>query len=193
MRPALYIFLNRGLGMSVGKAASQATQAAVEAYRLSCGLLPHQPQTIETYRETAFVRNWYKGGHHAVYTMDARDAEQLRSIERYLNDRGFPTVMHVDEGLTEDTEFVPTALASGLVDKDHAHVQATFGQFKLYTGSPTVILECTGKMQPDDYRAAKRLVEKGKIEQAKRLCLVSEKRPKLHTRIDRWLSRLGPS
>lgn len=134
MKPALYIFLNQSLGMSAGKAASQATQASVEAYRISCGLQAHKPiaRPQENYQESAVVRNWYKGGHHAVYVMAARDAEQMRSIERYLNDRGFKTAMHVDEGLTEGTEFVPTALAVEIVDKDHSHVQATFSQFKLY-------------------------------------------------------------
>lgn len=132
MKPALYIFLNQSLGMSAGKAASQAAQAAVEAYRASCGMTPHQPQEDRPFRESAVVRNWYKGGHHAVYTMAARDAEQMWSIAKYLADRGFDSTMHVDEGLTEGTEFVPTALAVEIVDKDHSHVQATFSQFKLY-------------------------------------------------------------
>lgn len=119
MDPVLYIFLNKGLGMSTGKSAAQAAHAAVEAYRL-------------TPEDSNLLRLWYKGGHYKKIVFEARDRHHLRDIERYINDRGFKTSLIIDEGHTEIAAFSPTALGVEIVNKDEPHTAATFGEFKLY-------------------------------------------------------------
>jgi peptidyl-tRNA hydrolase len=132
MNPAMYIFLNKGLNMSTGKAAAQASHAAVEAFAASCGRRYNAPNGRAQFEETNVVRHWYKGGHYTKLVMEARDTEQLRSIETYLHHRGFKAVLIIDEGHTEGTEFVPTALGIEIVDKDNPHVASTFSEFKTY-------------------------------------------------------------
>src|SRR5688500_3482140 len=127
MKPAMYIFLNKGLGMSTGKASAQAAHAAVEAYRLSVedgGKIGDDGKVL--------VDEWYKGGHYMKLIMEARDEAQLHTIERYLNDRGFKTTLIIDEGRTEIAPLSATALGVELVDKDDPHTEATFSSFKLY-------------------------------------------------------------
>lgn len=179
MRPCQYIFLNKGLGMSPGKLAAQAGHAAVEGYRLSLGLTPHQPQEDREARENAVARNWYKGGHYMKLVMELPDSLSMFSVRDYLEARGFKTALIVDEGHTEGTYFVPTALGVEIVDKEHSHVQETFSGFNLYQDDPqVVILESASKMHPDDYYAARRLLSEGKIEEVKRLRLADDSRPK---------------
>jgi peptidyl-tRNA hydrolase len=117
MKPVMYSFLNRGLGMSTGKAAAQAQHAAVEAYRAS------SPRMIEA---------WYLGGHYTKMVMLADDAEQLTTIQQYIEERGFKSKLIIDEGRTEIPPFSKTALGVEIVDKSDVHVLATFGEFKLY-------------------------------------------------------------
>jgi peptidyl-tRNA hydrolase len=145
MTPAMYLFLNKGLGMSTGKAAAQVAHAAVEAYRISMNAdsparhgekrpQPHLPSTA--LYETNVVRRWYCGGHYMKLVMEARDSDHLRAIETYLEARGFRTVLIIDEGRTEVEHLTLTALGVEIVDKDDPHVQATFGDFKLYRDPP---------------------------------------------------------
>lgn len=118
MRPALYVFINKSLGMSAGKIAAQAVQAAVGGSSLS------DPSLLDTW--------WNLGGHHATYIMEARDADHLRSIQDYLRDRVFKSYLMIDEGMTEIGAITPTALGVEIVDKDDPHTAATFGSFSLY-------------------------------------------------------------
>ena len=131
-KPVMYIFLNHGLNMSVGKAAAQAGHAAVEGYRLSS----FKAQDA-----------WYLGNHYTKIVLKADDGEQLTTVERYLNDRGFKTSLIIDEGRTEIPAFSKTALGVEIVDKSDAHTAATFGEFELYpndtiqsVGPPTLPL-----------------------------------------------------
>lgn len=112
--------------MSIGKAAAQASHAAVEAYRISQpkGNGHDEPQKIQLHNA------WYIGGHYTKLVMAARDAQHLYSIERYLNSRGFGTALIIDEGRTEIAPHTPTALGVQIVDKDNEHTAATFGDFK---------------------------------------------------------------
>lgn len=119
MNPVMYIFINKGLGMSPGKVAAQAGHAAVEAYRL-------------TPEDSNVLRMWYAGGHYTKIVLEARDALHLHSIERYIKDRGFKTSLIVDEGRTEIDPHTPTALGVEVVDKDNVHVAQTFSSFSLY-------------------------------------------------------------
>lgn len=113
----MYIFLNRELGMSTGKAAAQAGHAAVEAYRLS---------------NFAMIDRWYEGGHYCKLVMEAQNTQHMTIIERYLNDRGFVTKLIIDEGLTEIAPLSVTALGVEIVDRDSEHTKKTFEVFGLY-------------------------------------------------------------
>lgn len=126
MNPTMYLFLNQGLNMSVGKAGAQAGHAAVEAYRLST---PMHPNEIE---DNPLVKAWYVGRHYKKIVFAARDEQHLLTIDRYLRDRGFKTDLIIDEGLTEVPRHTITALGVELVDKDDPHVAATFSSFKTY-------------------------------------------------------------
>lgn len=120
MKPALYLFVNKGLGMSGGKIAAQVAQATVGAWHESMYQSLHL--------------DWWAGPghHHTTYVMEARDALHLWTIEAYLNHRGFKTYMMIDEGMTEVPPLTPTVLAVEIVDKDDPHVEASFMTFKLY-------------------------------------------------------------
>ena len=126
MKAAMYIFANRGLGMSAGKLAAQASHAAVEAYRLS---------------DKKLIDDWYQGEHYMKLIMLARDTEHLLNIERYLHDRGIRTSLIIDEGMTEVDPHSPTALGCALVDKDDPDTQAIFSTFELYKDTVKVYME----------------------------------------------------
>lgn len=121
MKPVMYIFANRGLGMSPGKLAAQVAHAAVEAFQIS---------ETELHQED-LVRAWYDQGHTKL-VMLAEDTEQLQWIERYLKERGYHMHLVIDEGRTEIRPFTPTALGVELVDKDDPKVAEHFGSFKTY-------------------------------------------------------------
>lgn len=165
MKPAMYIFINKGLGMSTGKTAAQASHAAVEAFRLS---MKHE---YAVYEETNLVRLWYRGGHYMKLVMEARDSAHLRDTERYLNDRGFKTTLIIDEGHTEVAPITPTALGVELVDKDDPHTAATFESFRLYKDQPAppdvVVIETTSRLEPFQLDHIKLLAKAGQVDSAK--------------------------
>jgi peptidyl-tRNA hydrolase len=120
MKPVMYIFLNKGAGMSTGKSSAQAAHAAVEAFRIS------DPELVDA---------WYVGGHHTKIVLEARNAEHLITISHYLADRGFSSKTIIDEGRTEVEPHTITALGCAIVDKDDEHTAAAFGGFTLYRDS----------------------------------------------------------
>jgi peptidyl-tRNA hydrolase len=117
MNPVMYIFVNKGLGMSSGKMAAQASHAAVLAAKGS---------------KSKMLREWNNGGHYCKLVMEVSNANELMMKERYFKERGFKTFIVIDEGLTEDTTFVPTALGIEVVDKDNVHTHNTFMFENLY-------------------------------------------------------------
>lgn len=125
-KPVMYIFVNRGLGMSGGKQMAQASHAAVEAYRLS---------------GFDIIHGWYKGGHYTKLIMLARDTQHLETIKEYIESRGFSTSLIIDEGLTEIPAHSKTALGVQIVDKEDEHTEKTFSSFELYRDRARVIVE----------------------------------------------------
>lgn len=125
-KPVMYIFLNKGLGMSAGKLASQAAHAAVEAYLLS---------------DKELIKDWRLGLHYTKLVMQARDAEHIGTIQEYLKERGFVSTAIIDEGLTEIEPHVVTALGVEIVDKSDPNVAATFSTFELFRDSIRLRLE----------------------------------------------------
>lgn len=112
--------------MSVGKSCSQASHAAVEAFRIS---------------KVDKLAEWYKGKHYTKLVMQARDENHLQNIQDYLTARGFKSEMIIDEGLTEIDSIVKTALGVEVVDKDDEHTEATFSTFELYRDTIRVRLD----------------------------------------------------
>ena len=136
-RPAnvvMYLFLNRGLGMSVGKASAQVAHAAVEAYNLSD--LPEDDEEKEF-----LIPRWYRGGHYTKLVLLAENNDHIKTIQKYLEDRGFKTKLIIDEGRTEIAPHQPTALGVELVDKLDPHVKETFSSFELYKETVRVSME----------------------------------------------------
>jgi PTH2 family peptidyl-tRNA hydrolase len=119
MKPIQYIVANKGLGMSPGKLAAQVAHASVNAVFSLTGV------------ESADWHAWQRSGHTKI-VLEARDTEHLLLVERYLKDRGIPTVLIIDEGRTEIAPHSPTALATGVVDKTDENVQMAFGDLKTY-------------------------------------------------------------
>lgn len=126
MNAVMYIFVNKGLGMSSGKMAAQAAHAAVEGYRIS---------------KKDLINEWYLGRHYTKLIMQARNQEHIKIIQLYLKERGFNSIYIVDEGLTEVDPHVITALGVEIVDKDDEHTVATFSTFELYRDTIKVTLE----------------------------------------------------
>ena len=131
MRPARYIFLNKGLGMSAGKCAAQAAHAETLAMNAFVGER-HDCDVDWVLQQETLWSKWFGDGHYAKYVMAASDATQMFTIKHYLEERGFECYLVVDEGHTEDTYFVPTAMAVELVDKDDERTASIFGEFRMY-------------------------------------------------------------
>jgi peptidyl-tRNA hydrolase len=121
--PVMYIFANRGLGMSPPKLAAQVAHAAVEATTIS------DPKLLSA---------WHSGGHYTKIVLLAEDEAQITNIDTYLQERGFKTAPIIDEGRTEIKAFSKTALGVAVVDKDDQHVKDTFSSFKIYKEVPDV-------------------------------------------------------
>lgn len=135
MKPARYIFLNQGLGMSSGKCAAQAAHAETLAVQ---DLLDGIAKNETTWADAQFKLwdQWFGHGHYAKYVMKATDSTQMFTLKHYLEERGFRCYLVVDEGHTEDTYFVPTAMAVELVDKDDERTASIFGEFRRYKDKP---------------------------------------------------------
>lgn len=114
--PVMYIFINKELGMSPGKMAAQAAHAACCAQRVS---------------DDKLVDDWYKYGFYTKLVMEARDAQHLAEIEKYLSERGIKSVPIIDEGYTEIPKHSRTALGVEVVDKKvHGPIFQEFSLFK---------------------------------------------------------------
>jgi peptidyl-tRNA hydrolase len=122
----MYIFANRGLRMSAGKLSAQVAHGAVRAYEIS---------------DEKLIKEWNKGGHYTKLVMLARDNDHIKTIQKYIEDRGYKTALIIDEGLTEIKPHQPTALGVEIVDKEDENVEATFSTFELYRDTIKVTIE----------------------------------------------------
>ena len=128
MNAVMYILLRspESLPMTTGKAAAQASHAAVEAYRL-------------TDPDSNLHKDWYVANH---YTKIVLQTDDLFVAKEYLEARGVKCALIIDEGRTEfDGDLTPTAIGCALVNKDNPHIQDTFAHFKLYREEPKLLIE----------------------------------------------------
>lgn len=121
--PCMYLFVNRGLGMTPGKLAAQAAHAAVEGYRA-------------TPPDSNLLRLWLKGLHYKKIVLLGRDEAHMLNIIVYLSERHFVHTPIIDEGMTEVQPHSLTAIGCAIVDKGEPHTAATFGSFELYKDEP---------------------------------------------------------
>lgn len=115
--PVIYIFLNKSLGMSAGKAAAQAAHAAVFA----------TSESGESERNL-----WRVSPHKTIIVLEARDEAHIKNIRTYLDQRGIRTNMIIDEGVNEIDPHTITALSSSIVDKNSDNIKLSFSTFSLY-------------------------------------------------------------
>lgn len=121
MNPVMYLFANKGLGLSPGKLAAQVAHAACLAQRGS------DPKLVDA---------WYKYGFYTKLVMEARDAEHIKTIERYLMERNINSWIVIDEGHTEIPKHSVTALGVEVVDKEE--LGPIFAEFKLFKPEFTI-------------------------------------------------------
>lgn len=124
MNIGMYVFINKGIGMSTGKVAAQAIHAGIEAYRIS---------------DQKKIKDWYKHKFYPVYVMEAQNEQHLYDIKEYLLARDIKCGMIIDEPMTELSRHTPTALGVELVDRDE--VGEIFEMFKLYKDIVTINLK----------------------------------------------------
>lgn len=124
INPVMYLFINKGLGMSTGKSVAQGAHAACEAVRIS---------------KPGMVKAWNKYGFYTKMVMEARDANHLSTIQKYLEERNIKSKLIVDEGRTEIPKHTSTALGVEIVDKN---IQGPiFQEFDLFKDKIKVSVE----------------------------------------------------
>lgn len=97
----MYVFINKGLGMSNGKACAQASHAAVKAYLL-------------TSKE---VREKWDSGSYTKIILGAKNSNELEEIAKEIYGNNLNVWLVRDEGRTELEPGSLTALAVEIVDK----------------------------------------------------------------------------
>lgn len=124
MNPVMYIFINKGLKMSTGKSIAQGAHAACEAVRMS---------------KLEMIKAWNEYGFYTKMVMEARDANHLDYIQKYLEERDIKSKLIIDEGRTEIPAHTPTALGVEIIDKD---IQGPiFQEFDLFKDKIKVSVE----------------------------------------------------
>lgn len=126
MNPVIYVFLNKKLNMSIGKAAAQASHATALS-------VINSPQELKN--------KWEDANHRTIIILEARDEQHMSNIKEYLDERGYRLLSVIDEGANEVEPQTLTALSTQILDKESSMVQDVFRQFKLFRDSVRVVLE----------------------------------------------------
>lgn len=117
--------------MSSGKCAAQAAHAEMLAMH-DYLKTPQDNDLGWVTEQDGLFGKWFEDGHYAKYVMRASDSVQMFTIKHYLEAREFKCYLVVDEGHTEETYMVPTAMAVELIDKDNERTASIFGEFRMY-------------------------------------------------------------
>ena len=117
-----FIIIPKKAKMSPGKIASQAVHASFMALEKQRAI-----ERRDSSNETN-IEKWKENG-QCVIVLECEDQEQLMSAAKYLEQWNIPHHLYIDEGMTEVLPLTPTALATGILDKNHWWM---LSQFKLY-------------------------------------------------------------
>ncbi len=115
--PCVYIFLNKGLHMSVGKCSAQAAHAVFKAINIS---------------SDDALKAWNESPHQTIIVLEANGNDQVHNVMSYLSQRGYKSTKVIDEGVNEVLPFSLTALACEIVDRGDDKVRKVFDGFKKY-------------------------------------------------------------
>lgn len=122
VNPTQYIFVNKSLNLSFGKAAAQIAHAQEE--------LTHE--YIENFRDKLDDYNELLSTNpRTTIVLGCKDAEELYKIVNYVEAIGLITGIYVDEG-GDDYILEPTAMAVEYVEKDDPRLTPLFSKFELY-------------------------------------------------------------
>jgi len=118
--PVLYVVLNGELGMSPGKAAAQATHAAM---------------LLEGNYDGIFVSGYKR----TVVVLEAENGETLKNLLEYCQGAEIFAAYYVDEKSEEGKPYQITALAVEPIAHDDEEKRSVFKDFPLYgTSSKSV-------------------------------------------------------
>ena len=117
MRPVVYVFINKSLGMSAGKIAAQASHAVALSF---CD------------EDKVYMDKWKNSVHRTMIILEAKDDQYMKNIEAYLAERNFKMYLQYDEGVNEVEPHSLTSMASRILDKNQPEVEDAFSTFKLY-------------------------------------------------------------
>lgn len=116
--PVIYVFLNKDLHMSVGKASAQTAHAVMRS-----AISINSPK---------YLAKWIAAPYQTVIVLEARDADHMDKIREYLQERDILTATYIDEGVNEIDPHTPTAMATRILNKDSEYVSKALSSFKLY-------------------------------------------------------------
>lgn len=125
--PTIYVFLNKSLGMTVGKASAQTAHAVARSMILL---------NDEKHRQ-----KWLASPHQTVIVLEARDENHMKNIKDYLLERGLVTAEVIDEGVNEIDPHTWTALATRILNKDNENTAKALSSFSLYRDTIRVRLD----------------------------------------------------
>lgn len=106
-QPYIYVIINKELGMSAGKVASQAAQGAAAT------IANHYPEDIAL---------WAGAFNKGIIVLEARNEAHLRNIKDYLRQRDINSEFVIDEGVNEVPAHSITALSTQMMTADVARV-----------------------------------------------------------------------
>lgn len=125
MNPVVYVFLNKELHMSSGKAAAQAAHAVMLSV-IGGKKFP--------------AKYWIESPHRYMIVLEARDEEHMKDISMYLAERNIKTFGQIDEGSTEVPAHSLTAMATPILARTD-RIKQIFSTFDLYRDKVKITLE----------------------------------------------------
>lgn len=113
-----YVIVPKKPRMSKGKIASQVAHATFMAIEY---------QTEPPYE--SIIKEWERSG-MCVIVLECKDENQLRNIDKYLEQWNIPHYLYIDEGLYGCAPFTATALATGILTEDKFWIFDELRSFK---------------------------------------------------------------
>lgn len=122
--PTQFVFLNKSLNMSSGKAAAQAAHAIEElVYTI---FTDASQEKIQEYKKNM------SASPRSMIVLQVEDTEELYKLNSYLNSQDIWTGIYVDE-LANGQRFVPTALAVEYLDRNEIKAKLLSGMYEKFT------------------------------------------------------------